>query len=350
MHEYVGHMHIHSTYSDGSGSLAKITAAARRAELDFIITTDHNTLAPRDNGEEGFHQGVLLLTEVELNAEDGKHHCLAFGLKELPSGRTAPAEMLAWIASKGGFSFLAHPFELGSPIMKQGKAYTWERLPEKDFTGLEIWNFSSRWRDGVSNYPVALLRYYLKMPGRALSPCPITLKKWDEVTLKRRVAAVGGSDAHALHYYAGPFKAVLFPYEYLFKGVNMHIYLREALSPSFAEASRQVSRALEEGNSSVALDLLRPSKGFAVKLRAEDREYLPGEEAPFAQGSVIFVRAPLPCSLIKIICDGQEVHRSKGPNLAFKVLRPGVFRCETWLKYRGRYRPWIYANPFYIRR
>ncbi|HHX76855.1 MAG TPA: hypothetical protein GX697_00685 [Firmicutes bacterium] len=257
--------------------------------------------------------------------------------------------MLAWIVSKGGFSFLAHPFEIGSPIVKQGAAYPWRELPEKDFAGLEIWNFSSRWRDGVRNYPAAAMRYYLKLPGRALSPCPIALKKWDEIALNRRVAAVGGSDAHALHYYAGPLKAVLFPYEYLFHGVNMHIYLREALSSSFAAAKRQVYKALKEGNASVALDLFRPSKGFVAVLQTGDRQYLPGEEAPFVPGSVIFVRTPPSRSLIKIICNGREIHRSRGPNLAFKVLRPGVFRCETWLQYRGRYRPWIYTNPFYIR-
>ena len=39
-----GIIHVHSTFSDGSGTPAEIMEAANRANIDFVILTDHNNL------------------------------------------------------------------------------------------------------------------------------------------------------------------------------------------------------------------------------------------------------------------------------------------------------------------
>ena len=49
---YRGNIHMHTVHSDGAGQVADLVAAAARADLDFIIITDHNTLV--DQGEEGW--------------------------------------------------------------------------------------------------------------------------------------------------------------------------------------------------------------------------------------------------------------------------------------------------------
>jgi len=46
MNEYVGAIHIHSVYSDGTGNIEDIAQAAYETGLDFIMMTDHNTLKP----------------------------------------------------------------------------------------------------------------------------------------------------------------------------------------------------------------------------------------------------------------------------------------------------------------
>ena len=46
MYEYVGAIHIHSVYSDGTGKIEEIAKAAYDSDLDFIMMTDHNTLKP----------------------------------------------------------------------------------------------------------------------------------------------------------------------------------------------------------------------------------------------------------------------------------------------------------------
>ncbi len=350
VYEYVGHMHIHSTHSDGEGTIPEITMAARQAPLDFLIITDHNTLSGKLAGEEGFREGVLVLIDLELEVPKKGYHCLALGLEDVPPESSTPEELLASIQERGGFCFLAHPCELGSPILHHGRALCWQEFPASGFAGLEIWNYSSRWRDSVRTVSEGFLRYYLHRPGLALSPCPLTVGKWDELSMHRPVVAVGGSDAHAVHLKVGPFRPVLFPYLFLFRGVNMHIFLRQPLGDTLPKAKEQVYDALRQGNSFVALDHPADSRGFRCTYHCKEEEYLPGESVPAVPGSRIRVRSPRPSCLIKVLRNGVEVCRGRGPDLDFTVVREGVYRVEVHLKPRiGRPRPWIYCNPFWAK-
>ena len=62
MHEIVVNLHMHTRYSDGSGSHKDIAQAAIKAGLDAVIVTDHNVLV---QGLEGYYRvgrsRVLLL-------------------------------------------------------------------------------------------------------------------------------------------------------------------------------------------------------------------------------------------------------------------------------------------------
>ncbi len=62
--ELVGNLHVHSVYSDGSGTYREIAAAAAAAQLNFVIVTDHNV---RPSGLEGFHDQTLVLSGEELH-------------------------------------------------------------------------------------------------------------------------------------------------------------------------------------------------------------------------------------------------------------------------------------------
>ena len=85
LHEYVGVIHIHSTYSDGTRPIPEIAQIASEVGLDFLMFTDHNTLQPKRDGMEGWYNGVLISTGYEINDADDLNHYLAFGLdRELP--------------------------------------------------------------------------------------------------------------------------------------------------------------------------------------------------------------------------------------------------------------------------
>ncbi|HBC46644.1 MAG TPA: histidinol-phosphatase, partial [candidate division Zixibacteria bacterium] len=55
LHEIVGVIHIHSDYSDGSKSIPEIARIGESAGLDFLMFSDHLTLAPLRDGLERYH-------------------------------------------------------------------------------------------------------------------------------------------------------------------------------------------------------------------------------------------------------------------------------------------------------
>jgi predicted metal-dependent phosphoesterase TrpH len=52
-HDLAGVIHCHSTHSDGTGTVAQVAAGAQAAGLDYVLLTDHDTLAAADRDEEG---------------------------------------------------------------------------------------------------------------------------------------------------------------------------------------------------------------------------------------------------------------------------------------------------------
>ena len=83
MNEFIINLHMHTTYSDGSGTHAEIVQAALQAGLDAVITTDHNVLV---NGPAGYYQDgdrkVLLLVGEEVHDQTAipqKNHLLVIG-------------------------------------------------------------------------------------------------------------------------------------------------------------------------------------------------------------------------------------------------------------------------------
>ena len=49
---------------------------------------------------------------------------------------------------------------------------TWEDWQVKDFTGIEVWNWGSQWRDAIKNKPMALYFAYLKQEAPITGPYP----------------------------------------------------------------------------------------------------------------------------------------------------------------------------------
>src|SRR5512142_1691641 len=86
MPEIVINLHMHTRYSDGTGSHEDIAAAALRAGLDAVIVTDHNVLV---QGAEGYvrqdRRRVLVLVGEEIHdqhRDPQKNHLLVFGTRQ----------------------------------------------------------------------------------------------------------------------------------------------------------------------------------------------------------------------------------------------------------------------------
>ena len=102
------------TYSDGTGTVDQIARAGRRAGVDVVLLTDHDTLAAKRNGEEGWYGNVLLLVGEEVSPRR-RNHYLAFGIdEEIDHSALDAAGICAAVRAAGGFGFAAHPFSEGS--------------------------------------------------------------------------------------------------------------------------------------------------------------------------------------------------------------------------------------------
>lgn len=115
-HEYEGVVHIHSVYSDGSGTIEEIMQAATELELDFAIITDHNTLKARADGYEGYYfnasgHPTLCLISYEANDLYDQNHYLALGVSKTVHKRKLASEYVEAVREVGGFGVIAHPHE-----------------------------------------------------------------------------------------------------------------------------------------------------------------------------------------------------------------------------------------------
>ena len=78
-----GVIHVHTRYSDGAGSVRAVARAAVRAGVDFVVVTDHDTLAGLRRGEDGWYDRLgrptgapgaartLVVIGQEISPEDG---------------------------------------------------------------------------------------------------------------------------------------------------------------------------------------------------------------------------------------------------------------------------------------
>jgi len=353
MYEITANIHIHTAFSDGSKLHADIAKEAIKSGVDVIISTDHNIFVNGINGYFSNSEGkVLLIMGEEIhnqNAFTQKNHLLAIGcgesLSEFANNRQT---LIDKIQSLGGLSFIAHPFDPALPAFNEPDI-SWEDWSVNGFTGVELWNGFSELKVRANNKrAVYFFAFFPKF--LPLSPPKRTLEIWYKLMAKgSKIVAIGGSDAHAIHFSAGLLKRVVFPYHYHFKTINNHILIEDELSGNDQTDQSIVLGALRKGHSFIANDLIMSSKGFRFFISAEDYQVSMGEAHRFRKNLKLHVILPHPADCV-ILRNGHQFHRtSRDKNVEIDVPTPGVYSIECRKQFLGRKRTWILSNPIYIR-
>ena len=335
-------VHIHSTHSDGTGTVREIARAAARARADVVLLTDHDTVAARKLGEEGWYGDVLLLAGEEVSPS-GRDHYLAFGVDEHVRHRGLDACGIARaVRDAGGFGFAAHPFSEGSERFKR-PGMPFGGLDCDALHGIELWSFANDTGERIAGIP-SLIRFLLA-PGRVLDhPPERNMRAWDELCRDRRVVAIGGLDAHQFGKRVGPVVPLrIMAYRRTFRYIRTHVLCPEAPSRELERDRELVFGALREGRCYIAVDSVAPARGF--RFEADD---LPmGGEAP-AGRRTLRARTPLAARL-RLVRDGRELAAAEGTSLDLEVEEPGAYRVEARRHAKGRERTWILSNPVYLR-
>jgi hypothetical protein len=344
--EVSGAIHCHSTYSDGMEPIPVILAAANRAGLDYLLMTDHDTLAPLAEIGEQWSGRTLLLVGCEITPRH--NHYLAYGITQEISPHLPPAEYTRAVAAQGGIGFIAHPFERGSTFLRQNR-YTWEDWSVQEFTGIELWNYFSEWVGSCRNLWTTL-RSLVSWRRAIRAPEPAALARWDEIGRRRRVVGIGGLDAHGIKFRALGREVVLHPYERAFRSVRTHLLLKEPFNGEVAHDRLLVLEALREGRCFIANHEEGDPRGFVFVARCEGRWLLMGEEALWPGPGAVWFSARVPYRhtgkpILRILKDGEVIAETADCDLQVADQGPGVYRVEAWRKGRG----WIFSNPIYLR-
>jgi len=337
-----GALHIHTTVSDGSGTLEDVVCAAHAAGLQWIIITDHNSLALRARA--GWHGDVLVIVDQEVTP--ARNHYLAFGLDHVLDHHMTPQAFIDAAYAAGGFGAIAHPDEMHANRFKPD-IYRWddwhidgpcERAGHA--CGLEIWNWMSDWSEGLSRWNV--LPRVMNPALGTRGPTPATLAWWDRLNMAgRRTFGFGGVDAHALRYRV-PFGQVeIFPYRRMFGTLVNVLLLTEPLAADAAVATRQVYAALGAGRSFVADQSVGDATG--ARFWASDGAHVAECGATLHLHDSIRFEAALPGAWLYLIHNGRVMVQAR-ERLAHSAARAGVYRLEA----RRRNRPWLYTNPIIV--
>ncbi|HSM93567.1 MAG TPA: PHP domain-containing protein [Anaeromyxobacteraceae bacterium] len=319
-----GAWHVHTTRSDGRGTLDEVVRAARAAGLQFVVVADHNALTP---AEAGYRDGVLVIEATEISSVFG--HVVAVGLPRAP-GAPERADPLRRTAAEGGSAVLAHPFHPRRPFTGWGQG---------PWRGFEVVSDDSFWyqtlRDrAVGRIALAALALPFDAPQAVLwiSHFPAEeLARFDAEAAASRAdgrpppVLFCSADAHGYPSYGAAFEAF-----------SMHVPV--TLTGDAARDTRAVLGALFDGSAACVYDGVAP--GAAVRLA----------RAP-GGGLDLSLQAPAGCDVrLRLLRDGQEVEvrtARQGPGgvrFCEAGCAPGTYRAEGTVD--GR--PWLFTNPVAI--
>jgi hypothetical protein len=339
-HDFPGVIHVHSLLShDSKGTVDEIVEAAKQNGLAFVIMTDHHNPRVYTQGFEGWYDNILILRGSEIikgcsgHTGDTCNSLLVLGLKEYLDPRPLTmAQIIDSVKKKGGLAFAAH----------SGAFKDWDST---GIDGMEIydllddavdhpWRFPKYFFDIGYSYHDYSEQVFLSILDRP----DAVLKKWDELSQQKRWTGIAGNDAHQNIRVLGD---QIDPYGLSFGLVRTHI-LAKALSES------EVLRALTAGHAYVAFDTLSDSTGFVFWAGNDTFQGIQGDEVRQSPGLMLTIDSPV-VGLMELVRNGTVVRTATTAHLSIPVEEAGVYRIQISLKISGRWWPWVFSNPIYVR-
>jgi hypothetical protein len=343
-------VHLHTTFSDGTATVDAVVAAARATGVDLLLLTDHDSLDARRDGCEGRHDDVVVLVGTEVSPKQG--HYLAFAVdREIPHAGRSALEIAEAVRQAGGVGFAAHPFSRGGQMLLPALArrivrpHGWPALADpRSCDGIELWSLTTdaaeAWRT-----PAEALRW-LRQPETAIATGPPAdhLRRWDALSARRRVPAIGGLDGHQPGIRARGRVLSPLPHRRTFELLRTHLLCERPLTGDVDADWGTVLAALRAGAAWLACPCVAPAIGARLGAEREDGTIVPmGSEAP-AGHAVLRVRLPQAADL-RVVCDGATLHQAHRKSLELEIDRRGVYRVEVRID--GRL--WLLSNPVHLR-
>jgi len=346
----LGAYHVHSSRSDGTGTVDDIARAAARAGLHFVILTDHDD-ATRVPDPPVYLHGVLCIDAVEVSSFGG--HVVALGLRG-PSAYPLAGEtrdVVEDIRRLGGYAVAAHPDSPRDELR-------W-RAANAAFDGMEWINADSEWRDDAPRRLLAAAVRSLVRPAESIASLfdrpARSLQRWDAALRVRPVFSIAALDAHARigfdeHEEPRRGAALSRPrYVDMFRTLAQSVELEPPLGGDAVADAARVIDALVAGRS---FSILRAIAEPAVLLFTAEAGGIVapmGAALPSAVDPVV-LRASVPqapTARIVLFRNGAEVEAGNGRLERQVPPEPAVYRVEAYLDTHAV--PWLLSNAIRIR-
>jgi hypothetical protein len=353
--ELAGSFHVHTTMSDGSGSVEEIAEAAASSGLRFVVFTDHGdgTRAP---APPRYLSGVLCITGVEIGTTGG--HYIALGLHGPAPYPLAgePRDVVEDVQRLGGFGIVSHP---DSPKPE---------LRWRDWTApvpaLEWLNGDSEWRDEPPRRIARAVATYFVRPPEVIASLltrRTALERWDIVARRSRVVGVAGHDAHARIGLRGDpepgvdqFSVRLPSYRSVFRTFSQRVVLDRVPTGDAAQDAGLVLRALEAGHTYTVVDAFAAPARLSFEAETAGRTARGGDDLSTSAPVRLTARVPhAPGVSLVLFRNGRVARSVAGPTIEHTHHPSGeiaVYRVEARLPNRaaGESVPWIVSNPIWI--
>lgn len=360
---YRGAINVRTSLSNGSSPASEVIAAAKKANLDFLIFTDVNQF-DRSADPSGYYGNLLVMNMAEYSYLDSRLILLSENPSTFPtdvdSTRLGITDLLSQkIARKEAdlrepVAILAHPFSGTSP--------TWSGAFPPGLNGIEVLNPRSiatrAWGASKLNV-IASLATYPFNPNlaflRLFEEPHAELMAWDRTALDQKFLGFSGADASARALPLSDYLIHFPTYQKSLEITSNHILVEGELVGSYARDRSKVLSALRRGQFYFALDLLGDSRGFWAELREGNRFYPMGVRQAFRKGQNLYARIPWRPTdnhELVILRNGVREVTSNQTELIYEIPGPGVYRVIfrvspfVGLLQGQKWFTWAYSNHF----
>lgn len=331
-----GAFHVHTTRSDGSGSMDEIAAAARDAGLQFLVFTDHGD-GTRPPDPPAYRHGVLTIDGVEISTAGG--HYAAIGMAQAPYPLAGEArDVVEDVARLGGFGVVAH----GDSPRSELQWHDWNAA----VGGLEWLSLDSAWRRASSaGLARAFLTYWFRGPetlGALLTHSATLVERFDALARVRRTVSFAATDAH------GPSVP---SYAACFRTMTTRVQLETPPTGDPVRDAQSLIAALAAGRHYTAVDAFATPADFEFVGYTETQDgdrARQGDVLPTGSRVIFEARVTAPEGAeIVLHRDDQIVRRARAQTMIYQTDGGrAVYRVEVRVPRSAV--PWIVGNPIYV--
>lgn len=349
--EYKGIIHAHTSLGGHStGHFDELIGGANSNNLDFVVMTEH--FSPHFDSSaltlRGVYGKTLFVGGNEIDTIDGDRFLMIAGGAEAAGfAAQKTADVLEKTHSDGKIAFITYPekfksWNSGFDGIEVFSLHTnAKKMNPATFLLDALWSFPA--------YPELTMANYFTRPDE-------NLRKFDEISARRKITLFAGSDAHSnlgFHIFGDDTGNKIINlkfdgYATVFRLVRTHVLLEKEKSLT----QENLIEALKNGHAFVGFDVLSDTTGFSFAAENGVERKIQGDEIALLTGVKLKAAAPQAVRFV-VFRNGEKIHESaETAELVFDARESGAYRTEVYLDSLESpfdVTPWIISNPIYVK-